>query len=88
MQSDLFLCRTHCGACCIAPDISSPLPEMPHGKPAGVPCIHLDKDFRCLLFGKENRPKVCIDFRPEPTICGNSRKEALEIISSLLSSLT
>jgi hypothetical protein len=29
-------CRPDCGACCIAPSISSPIPGMPHGKPAGV----------------------------------------------------
>ena len=28
-------CRTDCGACCIAPSISSPIPGMPQGKPAG-----------------------------------------------------
>ncbi|MBF7801077.1 YkgJ family cysteine cluster protein, partial [Klebsiella pneumoniae] len=27
-------CRTDCGACCIAPSISSPIPGMPQGKPA------------------------------------------------------
>ncbi|MCR3872443.1 YkgJ family cysteine cluster protein, partial [Pseudomonas aeruginosa] len=26
-------CRAGCGACCIAPSISSPLPGMPAGKP-------------------------------------------------------
>ena len=29
-------CRPHCGACCIALSISSPIPGMPAGKPAGV----------------------------------------------------
>jgi Fe-S-cluster containining protein len=29
-------CRLGCGACCIAPSISSPIPGMPQGKPAGV----------------------------------------------------
>jgi hypothetical protein len=32
-------CRPGCAACCIAPSISSPIPGMPHGKPAGVRCI-------------------------------------------------
>ncbi|HLV28200.1 MAG TPA: YkgJ family cysteine cluster protein, partial [Burkholderiaceae bacterium] len=27
-------CRPHCGACCTAPSISSPIPGMPQGKPA------------------------------------------------------
>ena len=34
-------CRPRCGACCTAPSISSPIPGMPHGKPAGVRCIQL-----------------------------------------------
>jgi hypothetical protein len=25
-------CRPQCGACCVAPSISSPIPGMPHGK--------------------------------------------------------
>ena len=41
MRSDLIACRTGCGACCIAPSISSPIPGMPDGKPAGVPCVQL-----------------------------------------------
>ncbi|MGR5456700.1 YkgJ family cysteine cluster protein, partial [Vibrio alfacsensis] len=28
-------CRLGCGACCIAPSISSPIPGMPNGKPSG-----------------------------------------------------
>ena len=27
-------CRPGCGACCIAPSISSPIPDLPQGKPA------------------------------------------------------
>ncbi|HRZ01930.1 MAG TPA: YkgJ family cysteine cluster protein, partial [Burkholderiaceae bacterium] len=44
-------CRPGCGACCIAPSITRPLPGMPDGKPAGVPCAHLDADLRCALWG-------------------------------------
>ena len=33
---DSFGCRPGCGACCTAPSISSPIPGMPEGKPAGV----------------------------------------------------
>ncbi|MGO2368564.1 MAG: YkgJ family cysteine cluster protein, partial [Serratia sp. (in: enterobacteria)] len=29
-------CRADCGACCIAPSISSPIPGMPNGKPANT----------------------------------------------------
>ncbi|MBM3421317.1 MAG: YkgJ family cysteine cluster protein, partial [Bacteroidetes bacterium] len=34
-------CREGCGACCIALDISSSIPGMEGGKPAGMRCIHL-----------------------------------------------
>ena len=40
-------CRAGCGACCIAPSISSAIPGMPHGKPAGVRCVQLDDALRC-----------------------------------------
>ena len=29
-------CRSGCAACCIAPSISSAIPGMPDGKPAGI----------------------------------------------------
>ena len=74
-------CRQFCGACCIAPSISSPIPGMPGGKPAGVKCIHLREDYRCGIY--EQRPKVCIDFQAEELVCGNDRQEALSILSQL-----
>jgi len=49
-------CREGCGACCIAPSISSPLPGMPQGKPAGERCLHLSVEQLCLLFGQPERP--------------------------------
>ena len=70
-------CRKHCGACCIAPSISSPIPGMPEGKPAGVPCVHLTDDYLCGLFGKPERPEVCKGFAAEPSLCGDTREEAL-----------
>jgi Fe-S-cluster containining protein len=74
-------CRIGCGACCIAPSISSPIPGMPNGKPAGVRCIQLDESNRCRLFGKPERPLVCQRLKPEPAMCGASRDEALEILT-------
>ena len=74
-------CREDCGACCIAPSISSPIPGMPDGKPAGIRCIHLQKDFSCGIYKK--RPKVCRDFKAEIEFCGNHRREALAILSKL-----
>ncbi|MFD1712498.1 YkgJ family cysteine cluster protein [Ottowia sp. GY511] len=63
-------CRPGCGACCIAPSISSPIPGMPQGKPAGVRCVQLDADLRCRLFGRPERPAVCGGLRPEHAMCG------------------
>ena len=74
-------CRKDCGACCIAPSISSPIPGMPNGKPAGIRCIHLQDDFSCGIY--EERPKVCRDFKAEEAFCGSNRQEALAILSKL-----
>jgi uncharacterized protein len=76
-------CRLNCGACCIAPSISSPIPGMPNGKPAGVPCVQLTKDYKCKIFGQASRPQVCINFRPEEIVCGNNREEAFKILIDL-----
>ncbi|RKD86779.1 YkgJ family cysteine cluster protein [Kushneria marisflavi] len=76
-------CRPGCGACCIAPSISSAIPGMPHGKPAGVRCIQLDDNNLCQLFGDPRRPGVCHDFTYDQEICGYSRKEALDTIALL-----
>jgi uncharacterized protein len=78
-----MLCRVACGACCIAPSISSPIPGMPHGKPAGVRCIQLDEANRCRLFGRPERPQVCVRLSPQPAMCGATRDEALAILTQL-----
>jgi Fe-S-cluster containining protein len=70
-------CRPRCAACCIAPSISSPIPGMPNGKPAGVPCIQLDEDLRCQIFGQPERPAVCGGLQPDEDMCGDSREQAL-----------
>ena len=76
-------CRPNCGACCIYPSISSSIPGMPNGKPAGVRCIQLDDDLSCKIFNSPERPKVCSGFKAEKLICGNSFDEAKSIISEL-----
>lgn len=76
-------CRLNCGACCIAPSISSPIPGMPNGKKAGERCIQLDENNLCKLFGQSNRPKVCADFSAEEWVCGANKEEAMAIISHL-----
>ncbi|HMV50697.1 MAG TPA: YkgJ family cysteine cluster protein [Blastocatellia bacterium] len=70
-------CRIGCGACCIAPSISSPIPGMPQGKPAGVRCVQLTADNRCLLFGKPERPEVCTSLRPHREMCGDDAAHAM-----------
>lgn len=74
-------CRSGCGACCIAPSISTPIPGMPDGKPAGVRCIQLDNNNGCKLFDDPRRPAVCGAFQPAMDVCGNSRSEALALIA-------
>lgn len=69
-------CRVGCGACCIAPSISSPIPGMPDGKPASVRCIQLTDDNRCRLFGRPERPAVCQSLRPTEEMCGATFEDA------------
>ena len=76
-------CRSGCAACCIYPSISSSIPGMPEGKPAGVRCIHLADDLSCKIFNPPDRPKVCGRFKAEKIICGTSAQEAYNIIASL-----
>lgn len=76
-------CRPGCGACCIAPSISSPIPGMPEGKAAGVRCVQLDDDNLCRLFGKPERPAVCAHFDYDADTCGSHRDEAMDNIREL-----
>ncbi|ROH86324.1 YkgJ family cysteine cluster protein [Pseudomethylobacillus aquaticus] len=76
-------CRTGCGACCIAPSITSPIPGMPEGKPAGVPCVQLLEDRRCALFGKPERPAFCGGLQASTEMCGPDRQHALHWLGRL-----
>lgn len=76
-------CRKGCGACCIAPSISSPIPGMPDGKPAGVRCVQLNEENHCILYGRDERPAVCADYHASEEFCGSSRGEAIERIKKL-----
>ena len=76
-------CRPGCGACCIGLSISSPIPGMPQGKPAGVRCVQLDDDLRCRVFDQPGRPAVCASLQPEPEMCGSNRDEALAFLARL-----
>jgi uncharacterized protein len=74
-------CRDNCGACCIALSISSPLPNMPEGKKAGMKCVNLSNDLRCSEY--DARPQVCRDFSPSENWCGKNRDDALRIIAEI-----
>ncbi|MGC3962943.1 MAG: YkgJ family cysteine cluster protein [Rhodocyclaceae bacterium] len=76
-------CRPHCGACCTAPSISSPIPGMPRGKPAGVPCVQLDEHLRCRIFGHPERPACCSGLQPSDEMCGDSREYAMVWLARL-----
>lgn len=76
-------CRAGCGACCIAPSITTPLPGMPAGKPAGVPCLHLLADLRCALFGRPERPAFCGSLQPSAEMCGDDREQAVRWLDAL-----
>lgn len=52
---------------------------MPNGKPAGVPCVHLDSLMRCKLFNDPRRPALCSAFSAEPSVCGTTREQALTL---------
>jgi len=70
-------CRDGCGACCIAPSISS------LGKPAGSLCRHLTAELRCAVFADPARPACCSGLQPSTEMCGTSRNEALAWLARL-----
>ncbi len=76
-------CRKGCGACCIAPSISSAIPGMPKGKPAGVRCSCLSENNLCSIFGSPLRPAVCSSLKPSQEMCGPDREAALEYLTRL-----
>ncbi|WP_213877467.1 YkgJ family cysteine cluster protein [Pseudomonas sp. dw_358] len=74
-------CREGCGACCIAPSISSPIPGMPQGKPAGQRCVQLSAANLCQIFGQPERPAVCSVFSAAPDVCGETDEQALQLLT-------
>lgn len=76
-------CRAGCGACCIALSISSPIPGMPDGKPAGVRCVQLSPGNLCMIFGQPERPDVCNRLRPNAEMCGDSTEYAMAWLTML-----
>lgn len=76
-------CRPGCGACCTAPSISSAIPGMPQGKPAGMRCVQLDEGNRCRIFGLPGRPAVCSQLMPSDEMCGDGQAHAMLFLSRL-----
>jgi hypothetical protein len=56
---------------------------MPNGKPAGVRCIQLDEENKCMIFGKPGRPRVCESLAPSEEMCGATREHALHFLQRL-----
>ncbi|SFG36495.1 hypothetical protein SAMN05518865_11192 [Duganella sp. CF458] len=78
-----FQCRPACGACCTAPSITSPIPGMPNGKPAGVRCVQLGDDHLCKIFGQPERPAFCGGLQPSAEMCGATREQAMHWLTAL-----
>jgi hypothetical protein len=53
------------------------------GKPAGVRCVQLTEDNRCLIFGQPERPATCNALRPNAEMCGATTEEALVYLTWL-----
>lgn len=83
LSAGLTECRAGCGACCVAPSITSPIPGMPRGKPAGVRCVQLTDDDRCRLFGLPERPAFCVTLKPGEEMCGRDAREAFVNLTRL-----
>ena len=69
-------CRSGCGACCIAPSITSAIPGMANGKLAGLRCIQLTDDNRCAIFADPGRPAVCASLKASTEMCGSDSNVA------------
>lgn len=76
-------CRPGCAACCIRITISSPLPGLPEGKPAGMVCPHLNTAGRCRLWGGPHYPEVCAAFQAGEEFCGLTNEEAHRNLAAL-----
>ena len=76
-------CRPGCAGCCIYISISSPIPGMPKGKPAGVRCVNLDEANCCRIHGSIDYPAVCRAFSPSEEMCGNDDGHAREYLIAL-----
>jgi len=71
-----MICRPGCAVCCINISISSELPGMKDGKPAGIRCINLNEDNLCNIYNTELYPRVCSNFSPSVEMCGTTTEDA------------
>jgi len=78
-----MLCRVGCAACCTVISISSPLPGMPNGKPAGVRCVNLNDDNGCMIHLSEDYPSICKSFKANIELCGDTNEDAKKNIAEL-----
>ena len=76
-------CNKGCAACCIYVSISSPIPGMPEGKPFGVRCIQLTPENLCAIFGRPERPAVCVSLQQSTEMCGQGAEHACAYLSEL-----
>lgn len=45
--------------------------------------MQLTPDNRCRLFGRPDRPAVCVALRPDQEMCGRNAEEALRWLADL-----
>jgi hypothetical protein len=48
-----------------------------------VRCVQLTADLRCALYGRPERPAVCIHLEPSIGMCGDSAGQAMDILAAL-----
>lgn len=56
---------------------------MPAGKPAGIRCVNLDAEDRCIIHGRADYPDVCRNFKASEEMCGNGDDQAREYLTAL-----
>jgi hypothetical protein len=72
-----------CGACRIAPSITTAIAHMPRGKPTGARCANLNDRNERVLYGRGERPAFCLGWQPMAEVCGQTFEEAMSRIAAL-----
>jgi uncharacterized protein len=80
---DPMTCRQDCAACCIVISITSSLPGMPAGKPAGVRCINLTNGNACRIHETAVYPDFCRGLAPSREMCGTTPADAFAYLARL-----